>query len=93
MKSAAVIPLAQPGYELMLKSLLLKLLTLLLPYCSKSSEQPQLQSEHTQKIKGVLEYIGLHYTENISIESLASSAISANTISCAFLRNMSECHA
>lgn len=64
---------AQPGYELMLKSLLLKLLTLLLPYCNKSSEQPQLQSEHTQKIKGVLEYIGLHYTENISIESLASS--------------------
>ena len=64
---------AQPGYELMLKSLLLKLLTLLLPYCSKNSEQPQLQSEHTQKIKGVLEYIGLHYTENISIESLASS--------------------
>lgn len=57
----------------MLKSLLLKLLTLLLPYCTKSSEQPQLQSEHTQKIKGVLEYIGLHYTENISIESLASS--------------------
>lgn len=63
----------QPGFELILKSCLLSLTALLLPYCMESSAVPQLQTEHAQKIKTALEYIALHYTEEITVADVASA--------------------
>lgn len=63
----------QPGYELTIKSSLLSLIALLLPYCVESSAIPQLQTEHTKKIKTALEYIALHYTEELSVADVAAA--------------------
>lgn len=60
-----------PGYELMLKSLFLQVITLLLPYAGETSDRPQLETEHTAKLKLVLEFIDGHYTEELSIPQLA----------------------
>ena len=60
------------GYELMLKSLLLQLIAVLLPYCRKESELPQLYNEHARKLKLVLEYIEAHYSEPLCVADLAS---------------------
>lgn len=68
----AVYDTKETGYELLLKADFLKLISLLLPYCTESSTQPQLHSEHTAKLKIVLEYIDLHYTEELSIAQLAA---------------------
>lgn len=59
------------GYELLLKADFLRLIALLLPYCSEESLRPQLYSEHTAKLKVVLEYIEQHYMEELSIFELA----------------------
>lgn len=59
------------GYELLLKADFLTLIALLLPYCTEASAQTGLHSEHTAKLKGVLEYIDQHYTEELSIAQLA----------------------
>lgn len=59
------------GYELLLKSDFLKLIALLLPYSTEASTQSALHSEHTAKLKVVLEYIAGHYTEDLSIAQLS----------------------
>ena len=59
------------GYELLLKADFLKLVALLLPYCKEGSTQTSLHSEHTAKLKIVLEYIDQHYTEELSIAQLS----------------------
>lgn len=60
------------GYELMLRSLFLELLVSLLPYRRTEKNVPPLQTEHSEKLKTVLEYIGRHYSEDLSIGDLAS---------------------
>lgn len=60
------------GYELLLKADLLKLIAVLLPYCTEASAQPKLHTEHTAKLKIVLEYIEQHYTEELSIAQLSA---------------------
>lgn len=60
-----------PGYEMMLKALLLYATALLLPYRQTESPRPQLEDEHTAKLKLVLEYIGEHYAEDLTIPQLA----------------------
>ena len=65
--------LRQTGFELVVKSALLRLISLLLPYCIESSKVPTIQTEHSFKLKTALEYIGEHYTENISIADVAAS--------------------
>lgn len=62
----------QIGYELRLKALLLQLITILLPYCTESSQLPESTNTYTQKLKLVLEYISLHYDEDLRIADLAS---------------------
>lgn len=62
---------AAPGYELMLKSLLLQLIAVLLPFCTKESNRPQLHTEHAEKLKQVLEYIEKNYAETLTIHELA----------------------
>lgn len=62
---------AAPGYELILKSLLLRTVAVLLPYGKEESLHPQLQTEHMDKLKLVLEYISEHYAEELSIAQLA----------------------
>ena len=59
------------GYELLLKADFLRLIALLLPYCTEASAQTQLHSEHTAKLMVVLEYIEQHYPEELSIAQLA----------------------
>lgn len=61
----------QPGYEMMLKALLLYAIALLLPYRQKENVRPQLEDEHTEKLKLVLEYIGEHYAEELTIPQLS----------------------
>lgn len=63
----------KPGHELVIKSALLRLIALLLPYCTESSKIPAIQTEHTFKLKTALEYIAMHYTEDISISDVASA--------------------
>ena len=60
------------GYELILRSLFLELLVTLLPYRRTEKNVPSLQTEHSEKLKTVLEYIGLHYSEELSVSALAS---------------------
>ena len=61
----------RPGYEMMLKALLLYAVALLLPYRQTENIRPQLEDEHTAKLKMVLEYIGEHYAEELTIPQLA----------------------
>ena len=61
----------RPGYEMMLKALLLYSVALLLPYRQTENTRPQLEDEHTAKLKLVLEYIGEHYAEELTIPQLA----------------------
>lgn len=61
----------RPGYEVMLKALLLYATALLLPYRQAENTRPQLEDEHTAKLKLVLEYIGEHYAEDLTIPQLA----------------------
>lgn len=60
-----------PGYEMMLKALLLCSIALLLPYRQTENIRPQLEDEHTAKLKLVLEYIGEHYAEELTIPQLS----------------------
>lgn len=57
------------GYELALKALLLQIFSLLLPYSEKNTS-PDL-GKTSEKLKQVLDYIELHYTEPLSISELA----------------------
>lgn len=59
------------GYELLLKAQLLCSIAVLLPFRSTGSLRPQLENEHTEKLKLVLEYIGEHYMEELTISQLA----------------------
>lgn len=61
----------KPGYELWLKSLLLSLLAVLIPYCKEESDSFALQNQHIEKLKEVLRYISDHYMDELSIEELA----------------------
>ena len=60
-----------PGYEMILKSLLLYAVAALLPYRDERNARPQLEDEHTAKLKLVLEYIGEHYGEDLSVSQLS----------------------
>ncbi len=60
-----------PGYELLLRSYLLQVIAILLPYGNEMTVQSPLESEHTFKLKLVLEYIGEHYAEELTIADLA----------------------
>lgn len=57
------------GYELALKALLLRAIFLLLQYSKKITKKEKEQ--HSEKLKSVLDYIGEHYAEPISIAELA----------------------
>ena len=57
------------GYELALKSLFLQTIFLLLQYSKKITKKEKEQ--HSEKLKSVLDYIGEHYAEPISIAELA----------------------
>ena len=61
----------EPGYELIMKSLLLQAIALLLPYGTEEDSRPHLQEEHWFKLRMVVEYIGEHYSENLTIPQLA----------------------
>ena len=63
--------IATPGYELLLKADFLKLIALIIPHCEAAAPQPQLQTEHTAKLKTVLVSIGQHYAAELSIADLA----------------------
>lgn len=60
-----------PGYEMTLKALLLYAAAVLIPYRQAEGTRPQLEDEHTAKLKLVLEYISEHYSEELSIPQLA----------------------
>lgn len=57
------------GYELALKALLLQLFFVLLQYSEKNTS-PDL-GKTSDKLKQVLDYIELHYTESITVSELA----------------------
>lgn len=59
------------GYELKLRSLFLQVLCTLLPYATETAGRQPIEAEYTAKLKAVLEYIGDHYTEDLSISELA----------------------
>lgn len=59
------------GYEMILKALLLCAISALLPYREVENTRPQLEDEHTAKLKLVLEYIGEHYPEELSVPQLS----------------------
>ncbi len=59
------------GYEMVLKALLLCSMASLIPYRERENTRPQLEDEHTDKLKLVLEYIGEHYAEELSIPRLS----------------------
>ena len=61
----------EPGYELIMKSLLLQAIALLLPYGTEEDSRPHLQEEHWFKLRMVVEYIGEHYSEDLTIPQLA----------------------
>lgn len=60
-----------PGYELVIKSYLLQLVAILLPYCNRNTEADALLTEHAKKLKEVLSYIDAHYMEELTIPGLA----------------------
>ena len=60
-----------PGYELLLRALLLQVIVALLPYSNEQVVHSPLETEHTFKLKLVLEYIGEHYAEELTIPQLA----------------------
>lgn len=60
-----------PGYELVIKSYLLQLVAILLPYCNRNTETDALLTEHAKKLKEVLSYIDAHYMEELTIPGLA----------------------
>lgn len=62
----------KPGYELTMKSLLLQTAAVLLPYGTEEEAHPHLQEEHWFKLRIVVEYIGEHYAEELTIPQLAS---------------------
>lgn len=60
------------GYELVIRSKLLSLIALLLPYSRESAPEAELRMAHSQKIKAALEYISAHYAEDLTISQVAS---------------------
>jgi len=66
--------LASKGYELMIKSLLLKLMTLIIRYFTNDQGhgfQDTISPKATQHIKDVIEYIDMHYKSPITLNELA----------------------
>ena len=59
------------GYELLLRSFLLQAVVILLPYADEKTVHSPLETEHTFKLKLVLEYIGEHYAEELTISDLS----------------------
>ena len=62
------------GYELMIKSLLLELLTLIFRFASESTElktEAHIFEKNYSKLKPALEYIALHFSEDMKLEDLA----------------------
>ncbi len=60
-----------PGRELIIKSLLLQAIGILIPYAKESAVHAHGDDEYTSKLKQVLEYIGEHYTEELTISQLS----------------------
>lgn len=66
--------LFEKGYELMIKSLLLKFMTLIIRYFSieeQTSSEDVVSKNATLQIKEVIEYMEHHYKDPISLEHLA----------------------
>lgn len=61
----------RPGYELLLKSLFLQVIFTLLPFCQEPSTSTLGHTLHSQKLKTVLDYIEIHYAEELTIPQLA----------------------
>lgn len=62
------------GYELMIKSLLLKFLTLIIRYFSKYENEKthdKVSSKAAEKIRNAVSYIETHYTDEINLDKLA----------------------
>ena len=60
-----------PGFEMRLKALLLEAITGLLPYGQEDTIRPRIETEHMGKLRQVLEFIGEHYSEELTISQLA----------------------
>jgi AraC-like DNA-binding protein len=77
-----------PGYELMIKSLLLKLMTLIIRHFKRSDEQHNGESispKVAQKIREVIEYIETYYFKPLKIAELAGIVqMSSAYFSCVF---------
>lgn len=60
-----------PGFEITMKAHLLYALSVLIPFRQSENARPQLEDEHTEKLKFILEYISEHYSEELTIPQLA----------------------
>ena len=63
----------ETGWELLIKANLLTALALLMPHCSKDSEELALRTEHAEKIKTALEFMEKNYGEEIAIADVAAA--------------------
>ena len=61
----------RPGFELKLKSLLLDTVASLLAYGREDAPRSGIEAEHMSKLRQVLEFIGEHYSEELTISRLA----------------------
>ena len=59
------------GYELAIKALLLQVVFLLLQYGTRNEKRPLTTTTASDKLKTVLDYIHLHYSESLTISELA----------------------
>lgn len=74
-----------------MKSLLLSLLAVLIPYCKEESDSFALQNQHIEKLKEVLRYISDHYMDELSIEELARICCFSQSYFIHFLKSMWAC--
>lgn len=80
------------GYQIMIKSLLLELLALIYRSASEESgfrEETRTFDKNYEKLKKAVEYISLHFSENLNLNSLAKMVyLSPNYFSVIFKETM-----
>lgn len=62
------------GYQLAVKGLLFELLFILISHQNGKESSPALQSKSLEKMKTILKYVEEHYSEHITIDTMASVA-------------------
>lgn len=60
------------GYQLAVKGLLFELLFILISHQNGKESSPALQSKSLEKMKTILKYVEEHYSEHITIDTMAS---------------------